>query len=62
MFAKSLLQVIVSVNVVLLPLRYNSQLNFVILSAKTLVLTVELTSPPIHINPVPVAGLRELPA
>jgi hypothetical protein len=62
MLAKSLLQVMVSVNVLLLPLRYSSQLNFVNLSAKTLVLTVELTSPPIHINPVPVAGSSELPA
>ena len=60
MFAKSLLHVIVSVNFFLLPFRYNSQLNFVILSAKTLVFIVELTFPPIHVNPVPDVCPNEL--
>ena len=60
MFAKSLLHVIVSVNSILFPLRYSSQFNSVLLPAKTLVVIVELTFPPIHIKSLPDVSPKEL--
>ena len=51
MCAKSLLHIIVSVISFLFLFLTNSQCILVILSAKTLVLTVELIFPPIHLNP-----------